>query len=94
VRAAACRREVHAAETTYALRVMCTVPKSFVYRAIAFNLKEIIGPYFSPFIHRPFVRRKSSERAERLKSLFNSANCTPADTPRSSLFGFCRRGAS
>lgn len=90
---AACRREVHAAFATYALRVTRTASKSFVCRAIAFNLKEIIGPRFSAFIHRPFVRRKSWSAPTPPKSLFNSPNCIPADARDSALL--CRaRGLS
>lgn len=88
---AACRREVQAGEWTYAVRVTCTISKPFVYKSEELNVRAIIGRSFSPFVHGPVVRRKSSARAETPSRLFNSSNCTPADTPDWALFGPNRR---
>jgi hypothetical protein len=83
----ACDSTVQAARRTYALRITRTVCKSFVCRAIAFNIRAIIGRCISINVHGPIARRKSSSRAESPFTLCNSRKRSFADTARLTSIG-------
>lgn len=71
------------AERTYAVAIILTVAKSFVCRALAFNVMNIIGRSQKALIGVAFSWRKSASRAGTLFSLCNSRFRSFPDTPRS-----------